>query len=60
MVPDSLVKRLVNHAPSDDVTEEYAAEWTREELREASQRIADRIEALAFPGPPRHCRAGAQ
>ena len=44
---ESLVKRLVNHAPSEDVTEGYAAEWTREELREASQRIADRIEALA-------------
>ena len=52
MVPESLVKRLVNHAPPDDVTEGYAAEWTREELREASQRIADRIEALAFAGQP--------
>ena len=60
MVPDSLVKRLVNHAPSDDVTEEYAAEWTREELREASQRIADRIEALAFSRAPRLCRTRAR
>ena len=60
MVPDSMVTRLVNHATSDDVTEEFAAEWTREELREDSQRIADRIEALAFPGPPRLCRAGAR
>ena len=48
MLPESLVKRLVNHAPPDDVTEGYAADWTREELREASQRIADRVEALAF------------
>ncbi len=48
MLPESLVKRLVNHAPSPDVTEGYAAEWTREELRKASQRIADRVEALAF------------
>ena len=48
MLPESLVKRLVNHAPSDDVTEGYAADWTREELREASQRIADRVEALAL------------
>ena len=52
MVPESLVKRLVNHSPSEDVTEGYAAEWTRDELREASQRIADRIEALAFAEQP--------
>ena len=51
MLPESLVKRLVNHAPSDDVTEGYAAEWTREELREASQRIAERVEALALGEP---------
>ena len=51
-LPESLVKRLVNHAPPHDVTEGYAAEWTREELREASQRIADRVEALAL-GEPR-------
>ena len=47
MLPDSLVKRLVNHAPSRDVTEGYAAAWTLEQLREAAQRIADRIEQLA-------------
>ena len=52
MLPESLVKRLVNHAPRADVTEGYAAEWTREELREASQGIANRIEALAFAGQP--------
>ena len=28
LLPESLVKRLVNHATSDDVTEGYAAEWT--------------------------------
>ena len=50
-MPESLVKRLVNHAPSHDVTEGYAAEWTREELHEASQRIADRVEALAMAEP---------
>ena len=50
-LPESLVKRLVNHAPSHDVTEGYAAEWTREELREASQRIAERVEALALDEP---------
>ena len=51
MLCESLVKRLVNHAPPDDVTEEYAADWTREELREASQCIADRVESLAFAKP---------
>ena len=45
---DGLVKRLVNHAPAREVTTDYAAEWTLEQLREKSQRIADRIEALAF------------
>ena len=30
---DSLVKRLVNHAPSRDVTADYAADWTLEQLR---------------------------
>ena len=48
MLPDSLVKRLVNHAPSRDVTEGYAADWTLEQLRQGSQRIADRIESLAM------------
>ena len=48
MLGDALVKRLVNHAPSRDVTTGYAADWTLEQLREHSQRIADRIEALAF------------
>ena len=52
MLPESLVKRLVNHAPPADVTEGYAAEWTHDELREASQHIADRIEALAFAEQP--------
>ena len=47
MLPESLVKRLVNHAAPDDVTEGHAAEWRREELCEASQRIADRVESLA-------------
>ena len=47
MLPESLVKRLVIHAPPEDVTEGYAADWTHEEPGEASQRIADRIEAPA-------------
>ena len=48
ILPDSVVKRLVNHAPSRDVTEGYAADWTLEQLHQASQRIADRIEWLAM------------
>ena len=47
MLPDSLVKRLVNHAPSRDVTEGYAADWTLDQLRQGAQLIADRIEKLA-------------
>ncbi len=46
MLPRSLTKRLVNHARDDDITEGYAADWTVEQLREPSQRIADRIDAL--------------
>ena len=34
MILHSLVKRLVNHAPSNDVTEGDAADWTIEQLRE--------------------------
>ena len=44
--PHALTKRLVNHAPPNDVTEGYAADWTIGQLREPAQRIADRIEAL--------------
>ena len=29
MLPHSLTKWLVNHAPSNDVTEGYAADWAR-------------------------------
>ena len=46
MLPHVLTKRLVNHAPPNDVTEGYAADWTIDQLREPAQRIADRIEAL--------------
>ena len=46
MLPTSLTKRLVNHAPSQDITEGYAADWTMEQLRTAAQRIADRIDEL--------------
>ena len=46
MLPQSLTKRLVNHARPNDVTEGYAADWTAEQLREPAQRIADRVDAL--------------
>ena len=46
LLPHALTRRLVNHAPPNDVTEGYAADWTIEQLQEPAQRIADRIEAL--------------
>jgi len=46
MLPHALTKRLVNHAPPNDVTEGYAADWTIAQLRGPAQRIADRIEEL--------------
>ena len=48
MLGDALVKRLVNHAPSRDVTDDYVAPWSLEQLRAPAQRIADRIDALAL------------
>ena len=52
MLPTSLTKRLVNHAPPQDVTEGYAADWTMEQLRTAAQRVADRIDELIRGGVP--------
>ena len=46
MLPTSLTKRLVNHARPRDVTEGYASDWTADQLRDAAQRIADRIDEL--------------
>ena len=39
-------RRLVNHAPTSDITEGYAADWTVGQLREPAQRIAERMETL--------------
>ena len=50
MLPSSLTKRLVNHAPPNDITEGYAADWTIGQLRAPAQRIADRIELLMTAG----------
>ena len=52
LLPHALTRRLVNHAPPNDVTEGCAADWTIEQLREPAQRIADRIEALMDRTPP--------
>ena len=46
MLPHTLTKMLVNHAPPRDVTEGYAAAWTIAQLREPAQGIADRIATL--------------
>lgn len=46
MLPHALTKRLVNHAPTNDVTKGYAVEWTIALLRGPAQWIADRIEEL--------------
>ena len=52
MLPASLTKRLVNHSRPQDVTEGYAADWTMEQLRDAAQRIADKIDELIRAGAP--------
>ena len=49
-LPESLVKRLVNHGMRRDVTQGYASEWTLDQLREPAQRIADRIDLLIGKG----------
>lgn len=52
MLPTSLTKRLVNHARPQDVTEGYATDRTMEQLREAAQCVADRIDELIRSGTP--------
>ena len=37
----------VNHARPSDVTEGYSVDWTVGQLRELTQRIADRIDELS-------------
>ena len=49
-LPESLVKRLVNHRTRANVTQGYATQWTLEQLREPAQRIADRIDAMIGQG----------
>ncbi len=57
MLPRSLAKRLVNHARPNDVTEGYAADWTVDQLREPTQRIADCIDELIGTDMPVTCEA---
>ena len=52
MLPTSLTKRLVNDARLHGVTEGYAAAWTMDQLRDAAQKIADRIDKLIASGAP--------
>ena len=59
MLPTSLTKRLVNHARPKDVTEGYASDWTGDQLRDAAQRIADRIDQLIETGIGRPDGLGA-
>ena len=47
MLPTSLTKRLVNHVPSHDITEDNAADWTMDQLRANAQCTADWIDELA-------------
>ena len=48
MLPTSLTKRPVKHAPSQDITEGYAADWTMAQLHHAAQRIAVMIDDLTL------------
>ena len=50
MLPASLAKQLVSHARPKDVTEGSAADWTMEQLRDAAQRIADKIDETIKSG----------
>ena len=58
-LPTGLTKRLVNHARPRDVTEGYASDWTGDQLRDAAQRIADRIDQLIETGIARPDGLGA-
>ena len=43
LLPTSLTKRLGDHSRLQNVTEGYPADWTMEQLRDAAQHIADKI-----------------
>ena len=46
MLSASLIKWLINHVRPQDVSEGYAADWTIQQLRDAVQKVADRIDTL--------------
>ena len=52
LLPWSMTKRLINHTRPNDITEGYAADWAIGQLREPTQRIADRIDVLINPDMP--------
>ena len=41
-----MLPRLVNHDRPTDVTEDYAADWTVQQVRGQAQQVADRIDDL--------------
>ena len=49
-LPLALVKRLVNHADKQDVTEGYAAEWTMAQLLHSMELVGTRIDELMGGG----------
>ena len=46
MLSTCLTKRLFNHAPSQDIADGCATDRTLKQLRDAAQRIVDRIDEL--------------
>ena len=52
LLPANLTKRLSEHSGLQDVTEGNPADWTMEQLRDAAQHIADKIdEFIRARGP---------
>ena len=49
-IPHALTRRLIDPVPPEDEDRGYAPDWTVDRLREASQRIADRIESAKSGG----------
>ena len=52
LLPASLTKLLGEHSRPQDVTEGCAADWTMEQLRDAAQHMADKIDEFIRAGGP--------
>ena len=52
LLPANLTKRLGDHSRLQDVTEDYPADWTMEQRRDAAQHIADKIDEFIRAGVP--------